>query len=157
MRRISIFGATGSIGQNTIDLIADGDGFAVEVLTGGRNVAQLASDAKALQADIAVTCYPDCYADLKAAGIKESEVHAEVQRYFNHKQKLSGFSNPLLILHTENDGLIDISHAERNHEWAGSGQKQLVRFPNGNHNTILRANLTEYLATVGNFVNSVQS
>ena len=46
MRRISIFGATGSIGQNTIDLIADGDGFAVEVLTGGRNVALLAAQAR---------------------------------------------------------------------------------------------------------------
>jgi hypothetical protein len=54
------------------------------------------------------------YADLKSAGIEEADVHAEVQRYFNHKQKLSGFTNPLLILHTEDDGLIDISHAERN-------------------------------------------
>ena len=97
------------------------------------------------------------YADLKSAGIAEADVNAEVQRYFNHEQKLSGFTNPLLILHTENDGLIDISHAERNHEWAGSTQKQLVRFPNGNHNTILRANLTEYMATVGNFVKSIQS
>lgn len=97
------------------------------------------------------------YADLKSAGIEEADVHAEVQLYFNHKQKLSGFTNPLLILHTEDDGLIDISHAERNYEWAGSTQKQLVRFPNGNHNTILRANLTEYLATVNDFVKSVRS
>jgi pimeloyl-ACP methyl ester carboxylesterase len=97
------------------------------------------------------------YADLKSAGIEDADVHVEVQRYFNHKQKLSGFTNPLLILHTEHDGLIDISHAERNHEWAGSAQKQLVRFPNGNHNTILRANLTEYRAAVGEFVRSVQT
>lgn len=26
------------------------------------------------------------------------------------------------------DGLIEISHAERNHEWAGSAQKKQVRF-----------------------------
>ena len=96
------------------------------------------------------------YADLKSAGIEEADVHAEVDRYFNHKQKLSGYTSPLLILHTEDDGLIDISHAERNYEWAGSTQKQLVRLPNGNHNTILRANLKEYMATVGNFVKSVQ-
>lgn len=97
------------------------------------------------------------YADLKSAGIKKSDVHTEVQRYFNHKQKLSGYTNALLILHTEVDGLIDISHAERNYQWAGSPRKQLVRLPNGNHNTILRANLTEYMATVGNFVKSVQT
>ncbi len=62
-----------------------------------------------------------------------------------------------LLLHTEDDGLIDISHAERNYEWVGSTQKQLVRFPHGNHNTILRANLTEYMATVGAFVKIVQT
>lgn len=56
MRRISIFGATGSIGQNTIDLIARApDAYAVEVLSGGRNVAQLAADARRLNAKLAVT------------------------------------------------------------------------------------------------------
>jgi pimeloyl-ACP methyl ester carboxylesterase len=99
----------------------------------------------------------DVHADLKSAGIEEADVHAEVQRYFNHKQKLSAYTNPLLILHTEDDGLIDISHAERNYECAGSTQKQLLRFPHGNHNTILRANLSEYLAAVGEFVKSIQS
>ena len=92
------------------------------------------------------------YADLTAAGIAEADVHAEVQRHFNHKQNLAGFTNPLLILHTEDDGLIDISHAERNYEWAGSTQKQFVRFPHGNHNTIFRANLTEYLDALREFV-----
>lgn len=66
MRRISLFGATGSIGQSAIDLIArDSDAYDVVALTGGRNVTQLATDAKRLGADLAVTCYPDCYAELK--------------------------------------------------------------------------------------------
>lgn len=67
MKTISILGATGSIGQSTIDLIArDPSSYDVVALTGGRNVEQLAKDAKALGADIAVTCYEDCFADLKA-------------------------------------------------------------------------------------------
>jgi 1-deoxy-D-xylulose-5-phosphate reductoisomerase len=54
-RRISILGATGSIGQNTLDLIKrDPDSYDVVALTGGCNVAQLASDAIALRADVAV-------------------------------------------------------------------------------------------------------
>jgi 1-deoxy-D-xylulose-5-phosphate reductoisomerase len=55
-RRVSIFGATGSIGQNTIDLI-DRDRAAYEVvaLTGGRNIARLAEDARRLNAQVAVT------------------------------------------------------------------------------------------------------
>ena len=67
MRRITILGATGSIGQNTIDLIgrAPGD-YAVEALTGARNVARLAEDAVRLGARIAVTCEPGLYGDLKA-------------------------------------------------------------------------------------------
>ena len=40
MKRVSILGATGSIGQNTIDLIRrDKSNFDVVALTGGCNVA----------------------------------------------------------------------------------------------------------------------
>lgn len=56
MRRLSIFGATGSIGQNTIDLIArDKDAYQVVALTGGKNIDRLAKDAIRLGAEIAVT------------------------------------------------------------------------------------------------------
>ena len=95
------------------------------------------------------------YADLESAGIEKADVLAEVELHFNHQMKLGNYVNPLMILHTEKDGLIDISHAERNFEWAGSEQKQLVRFPHGNHNTIFRANLTEYLEAVRSFVELV--
>ncbi|AZV78349.1 1-deoxy-D-xylulose-5-phosphate reductoisomerase [Parasedimentitalea marina] len=68
MRKISIFGATGSIGQNTIDLIRrDPDAYDVVALTGGANIARLAADAIALKADIAVTAYENRLADLRAA------------------------------------------------------------------------------------------
>ncbi|WP_333714486.1 1-deoxy-D-xylulose-5-phosphate reductoisomerase [Yoonia sp.] len=67
MRRISVFGATGSVGQNALDLVArDPASYDVVALTGGRNVARLAQDARALKADLAVTCYPECYNELKA-------------------------------------------------------------------------------------------
>jgi len=56
MRKVSIFGATGSIGQNTIDLIKRApDEYEVVALTGASNIKQLADDAKALKAQIAVT------------------------------------------------------------------------------------------------------
>ncbi|TWU04520.1 alpha/beta hydrolase [Stieleria varia] len=96
------------------------------------------------------------YADLQSAGFDEVDVKAEVKRHFNHKRKLSGYTKPLLQLHTENDGLIDISHAERNHKWAGSREKRLVRFPHGNHNSIFHVNRTEYMAAVASFVRSIR-
>ena len=68
MRRISIFGATGSIGQNTIDLIARAPAdYEVVALTGASNIAVLAGDAIRLRAKVAVTAHPHLLEDLRAA------------------------------------------------------------------------------------------
>jgi len=68
MRRISVFGATGSIGQSTLDLLGRApDAFDVVALTGGRNIAALAAAARAHRAEVAVTAYPDCLPALRAA------------------------------------------------------------------------------------------
>ena len=68
MQRVSILGATGSVGQNTIDLIArEPDRFDVVALTGGNNIEQLAADAKRLKADIAVTAFDNRLDDLRSA------------------------------------------------------------------------------------------
>ncbi|UOA31612.1 1-deoxy-D-xylulose 5-phosphate reductoisomerase [Sulfitobacter sp. DSM 110093] len=67
-RKISILGATGSIGQNTIDLIRRApDSYDVVALTGAGNIAQLAEDAKALKAEVAVTAREDLLDDLRDA------------------------------------------------------------------------------------------
>lgn len=68
MRKVSIFGATGSIGQNTIDLIARNLGaYDVVALTGASNIKQLAADAIALKAQIAVTADDARLQDLRDA------------------------------------------------------------------------------------------
>ncbi|MEL6451364.1 MAG: 1-deoxy-D-xylulose-5-phosphate reductoisomerase [Pseudomonadota bacterium] len=68
MRRVSILGATGSIGQNTIDLIARAPNlYDVVALTGASNIAQLAADARRLNAQLAVTADPARLDDLRAA------------------------------------------------------------------------------------------
>ena len=67
-KRISVFGATGSIGQNTLDLVArDADAYEVVALTGGANIAQLAADARRFDAQIAVTAHEDRLDDLRDA------------------------------------------------------------------------------------------
>lgn len=68
MRKVSIFGATGSIGQNTIDLIAREPGaYDVVALTGGQNIARLAADARRLDAQIAVTADESRLGELREA------------------------------------------------------------------------------------------
>lgn len=67
-RRVSVFGATGSIGSNTIDLLERQGGaetYEVVALSGAGNVALLAEQAIKLRARIAVTALPECYAPLK--------------------------------------------------------------------------------------------
>ena len=65
--RVSVFGATGSIGESTFDLLTRRDDIETVVLTGGRNVTRLAEQARALHAGLAVTAHDDCYGALKDA------------------------------------------------------------------------------------------
>ncbi len=65
-RRLSILGATGSIGLNTLDLVAAEPGrFEVEALTAGRNVHQLAELAIRFSARVAVVAEPSAYLELR--------------------------------------------------------------------------------------------
>ncbi len=68
MRRISVFGATGSVGESTFDLLMRQGGpeaFRTVALTGGQNTARLAEMARALKAEIAVTAHDACLPDLR--------------------------------------------------------------------------------------------
>ncbi|WP_128253985.1 1-deoxy-D-xylulose-5-phosphate reductoisomerase [Falsirhodobacter deserti] len=70
MRSVSIFGATGSIGESTFDLIRRGGGaevYRTVALTGGRNITRLAEMARELRAEIAVTAHEECMPALRDA------------------------------------------------------------------------------------------
>ncbi|WP_323006934.1 1-deoxy-D-xylulose-5-phosphate reductoisomerase [Pseudorhodobacter sp.] len=70
MRSISIFGATGSIGESTFDLIMRGggpDAYRTVAVTGARNIKRLAEMARALRAEIAVTAQEECLPALRDA------------------------------------------------------------------------------------------
>ena len=65
-RRLTILGATGSIGRSTLDLIArQPDGFAVEALTAHRNVELLTRQARETGARLAAIGDPALYGALK--------------------------------------------------------------------------------------------
>lgn len=70
VRRISILGATGSIGRSTVAVLehlGGAEAFEVAALTGATNVPLLADQARRLRAAVAVTADPARYGDLKAA------------------------------------------------------------------------------------------
>ena len=67
-KRITILGATGTIGQNTLDLIKrNPESYEVVALTGHQNIEQLAQDAKAHKAEFVATADPNQYQALKTA------------------------------------------------------------------------------------------
>ena len=67
-KRLTILGATGSIGQSTLDVVRQHrDDFTIEALVANANVAQLAADAREFGAKLAVTADPNRYTELKDA------------------------------------------------------------------------------------------
>jgi 1-deoxy-D-xylulose-5-phosphate reductoisomerase len=61
-RHVTVLGSTGSVGRNTVELIArDPDSYVVEALTAGRNVAHLAEQARSLRPKLAVIADPAGY------------------------------------------------------------------------------------------------
>jgi 1-deoxy-D-xylulose-5-phosphate reductoisomerase len=67
-RSITILGSTGSVGAQTVSLLAaEKDRFKVRALVAGRNVARLAEQAIVLQAEHAVVADPACYRQLRQA------------------------------------------------------------------------------------------
>ena len=69
--RVSVLGASGSIGASALDVIANGGegspDFSVVALTAHRNVGVLAAAAKRVRAEIAVVADEACYGELRSA------------------------------------------------------------------------------------------
>lgn len=75
-RKLTILGATGSIGQSAADVLRDAPGlFDVEAVAGGRDGAGLARMARRLGARFAAVADTAAYADLKA-GLSGSGIEA---------------------------------------------------------------------------------
>ena len=75
MKTVSILGATGSIGQSTLDLVRRApDAFEVLALTAAQDVAGLAAAARATNAKLAVIADETLYEPLKAA-LSDTDTH----------------------------------------------------------------------------------
>jgi 1-deoxy-D-xylulose-5-phosphate reductoisomerase len=68
-RRVTVLGSTGSVGTQTLDLLAEAPAgrFEVEALVGGRRAAALAAQARRFGARLAVIADPACWPELSEA------------------------------------------------------------------------------------------
>ena len=90
-------------------------------------------------------------------GCDEAELAAASRMFLDHQAKLAGYTRPLLVMHATHDMLVSVSHARRNHQWAGSAEKQLVEFAHGGHNDLQAVNWAEYFGEVGTFIERVRA
>ncbi len=88
-------------------------------------------------------------------GVAKEMIETAVETDINNKHKLENYSGPLLIMHTQNDALLDVSHAERLHKWAASDSATLKIFEHGDHNTILFLNFHEYFEIIQKFLRNL--
>lgn len=89
--------------------------------------------------------------DPEELGVSADALEAEVERNLNHQLKLGAYPGPVLVMHTQHDGLVDVSHGQRLYDWA-PGKKRLKIFPHGNHNDIMYVNAREYFGLVAEFI-----
>jgi hypothetical protein len=87
----------------------------------------------------------------RQVGVSPERFRTEIERVFNQRAKLAAFSGRTLIMHTRNDDLVDVSHAERLNSWANH-PRELVIFERGNHNNIMEINEESYFAHLEKFV-----
>jgi len=84
-------------------------------------------------------------------GATMASLQEAVARHLNQRQKIASFKGRVLILHTRNDDLVTVSHAENLYEWA-TEPKELLIFERGDHNTIMAVNATAYYQAVARFI-----
>ncbi len=89
-------------------------------------------------------------------GIGHDEFQLAAEQELGHRRILAEFRQPLLVLHTRHDGLVDVDNGQRIHEWA-AGPKRLRIFERGNHNSIMAENGPEYLAAIQSFADGLGS
>jgi pimeloyl-ACP methyl ester carboxylesterase len=83
------------------------------------------------------------------------ELRQSVRCHLNQQAKISAFNGQVLIMHTRNDDLVSVSHAERLYDWANQ-PKELLVFERGDHNTILAVNQNAYFSALERFITNIR-
>ena len=83
-------------------------------------------------------------------GATAAELADEVRTRLDPQPKLTAYRGPVLVLHAENDSMVDASHAMRNAGYAKRTTLQLL--PDGDHNSIFDENREAYLAALTKFL-----
>jgi pimeloyl-ACP methyl ester carboxylesterase len=88
-------------------------------------------------------------------GTSHEQLRDAFRARLDHQRIMQQYSQPLLVMHARNDSLVPCDNGVRLHQWA-SGDKRLVLFDHGDHNTIMVANATEYFTEIRQFCSGLK-
>jgi pimeloyl-ACP methyl ester carboxylesterase len=83
-------------------------------------------------------------------GASQEQLRDAFLARLDHQRVMQQYTQPLLVMHARNDSLVPCDNGVRLHQWAG-GEKRLVLFDHGDHNTIMVANASEYFIEIRQF------
>ena len=81
----------------------------------------------------------------------EETLRNEVMKYFNIEEQLKSYKGATLVMHTNEDRIINVRHAKQNFEWANE-PKELKIFEKGDHSDIQFTNKRDYFDTIMKFI-----
>ena len=84
----------------------------------------------------------------------EKKLRTEVLKYFNIQKMLKSFKGNTLIMHSNEDRIIPVEHAQKLYSWANE-PKLLKLFPEGEHNLLCEFNKDSYFNTIKMFMESL--
>ncbi|MFC1849809.1 alpha/beta hydrolase [candidate division CSSED10-310 bacterium] len=87
--------------------------------------------------------------------VSYTELSQAVARDFNHHQKFEMYKKPVLIMHSQYDGLVDVTHGQRLFEWANE-PKEIHIFERGDHNSVMYYNYEQYFSLIKQFMKNLE-
>jgi len=138
-------GGEPALGRALLDAVATADaaGPAERLVVYGRSLGTLFALEVAAQRNVAALVLESGIADPgerldvppERLGVSPEALRGALDRLLDHERKLAAHDGPVVIMHTEQDEVVDFSNAQRLAAWAGD-RGELVAFSEGGHNTI---------------------
>jgi pimeloyl-ACP methyl ester carboxylesterase len=88
-------------------------------------------------------------------GVTMETLQKEVEKTFNHKEKLAAYEGAVLVMHARHDSLVHYSHGKQLYDYARE-PKNIKIFEQGDHNDILVVNMQEYFQLIYQFLTGLE-
>ncbi len=86
-------------------------------------------------------------------GTDAAGLRAEVEQWFDQGKKVAAHAGPTLLLHADDDDMVNVRHATENA--AAARSPTLRRFPRGGHNGLFAYNARAYSEAVVSFLTAL--